>query len=118
MHHKTGTLHLAYPLEFALLTTGYFLLGAFPFQAMVYPSLLLIMIGGSFIKSVISGTVARESNTGNRARAYSIFYWMVNIGAFSGKMFAYPIRMDLDVVYIQYYSSALSLLALVAVFLF
>ncbi len=105
-------------LAFTLLTIGYFSLGILPYKSTVIPALLIIMIGGSFIKSVISGTVAKESNAHNRARAYSIFYWMVNIGAFSGKMFAYPIRMDLGVVYIQYYSAALSFLALIAVFLF
>lgn len=105
-------------LAFSLLTIGYFFLGALPYKATVPATLLIIMVGGSFIKSVISGTVARESNAENRARAYSIFYWMVNIGAFSGKMFAYPIRMELGVVYIQYYSAALSLLALITVFIF
>ena len=105
-------------LAFSLLTIGYFSLGALPYKSTVIPALMIIMVGGSFIKSVISGTVAKESNADNRARAYSIFYWMVNIGAFSGKMFAYPIRMDLGVLYIQYYSAALSFLALIAVFLF
>lgn len=105
-------------LAFSLLTIGYFSLGALPYKSTVIPALMIIMVGGSFIKSVISGTVAKESNADNRARAYSIFYWMVNIGAFSGKMFAYPIRMELGVLYIQYYSAALSLLALIAVFLF
>ena len=105
-------------LAFSLLTIGYFSLGALPYKSTVIPALMIIMVGGSFIKSVISGTVAKESNADNRARAYSIFYWMVNIGAFSGKMFAYPIRMELGVLYIQYYSAALSLLALIGVFLF
>ncbi len=105
-------------LAFTLLTIGYFSLGALPYKSTVIPALMIIMVGGSFIKSVISGTVAKESNADNRARAYSIFYWMVNIGAFSGKMFAYPIRMELGVLYIQYYSAALSLLALIGVFLF
>ncbi len=105
-------------LAFSLLTIGYFSLGAFPYKMAVIPAFIIIMVGGSFIKSVISGTVAKESNSENRARAYSIFYWMVNIGAFAGKTFAYPIRLELGVVYIQYYSAALAFLALITVFIF
>ena len=48
----------------------------------IAPIMVVIMIGGSFIKSCITGTVARETTKETRARGYSIFYMMVNIGAF------------------------------------
>lgn len=54
--------------------------------------MLVIMIGGSFIKSCITGTVARETTRKTRAQGYSIFYMMVNIGAFSGKTIVKPLR--------------------------
>jgi dipeptide/tripeptide permease len=105
-------------LAFTLLTFGYFGLGAFPYKSMVIPSMLVIMIGGSFIKSVITGTVAKETSVSNRARGFSIFYAMVNIGSFSGKTLVYPIRMELGLVYVNYLSAAFTLLALIIVYLF
>ena len=56
------------------------------------PVLFIIMIGGSFIKSVISASVAKETTEATRARGYSIFYMMVNIGAFTGKTVIDPLR--------------------------
>ncbi len=105
-------------LAFALLTVGYFGLGALPFKSTVIPSMIIIMIGGSFIKSVITGTVAKETSTANRARGFSIFYAMVNIGSFSGKTLVYPIRMELGLVYVNFISAGFTLLALLIVFLF
>ncbi len=105
-------------IAFALLTIGYFFLGFLPYKATVVPALILVMLGGSFIKSIITGTVAKESNEANRAKAYSIFYAMVNVGAFLGKTIAYPVRMELGVLYINYYAAALTFLALIIVLLF
>lgn len=105
-------------LAFGLLTIGYFGLGALPYKATVIPSLIIVMIGGSFIKSVITGTVAKESNETNRARAFSIFYAMVNVGAFFGKSIAYPIRLNLGLEFINFYASALTFIALIVVYFF
>src|SRR5690554_1286824 len=83
--------------------------------------LVLVVIGGAFIKSVISGTVARETTPENRARGYSLFYMMVNIGAFTGKTVVDPLRRsmgDQGLVYLNYFSAAMTLLALVAVYFF
>jgi dipeptide/tripeptide permease len=85
----------------------------------ITPVLLLIVIGGAFIKSVISGTVARETTSENRARGYSIFYMMVNLGAFTGKTVVDPLRRslgDYGLVYLNYFSAAMTFLALIAVF--
>jgi len=85
------------------------------------PVLVLIVIGGSFIKAVISGTVARETTSETRAAGYSIFYMMVNIGAFTGKTVVDPLRKsmgDLGLVYLNFFSAAMTLLALIAVFFF
>ncbi len=87
----------------------------------ILPVLVLIVIGGSFIKAVISGTVARETNTETRARGFAIFYMMVNIGAFLGKTVVDPLRKsmgDQGLVYLNYFSAAMTLLALIAVFFF
>ena len=58
----------------------------------IVPVLILIVIGGSFIKSVITGTVARETSSENRARGYAIFYMMVNVGGFVGPIVAGAVR--------------------------
>lgn len=72
----------------------------------IVPVLVLIVIGGSFIKSVISGTVARETSSENRARGYAIFYMMVNMGAFTGKTVVDPLRKSLGdegLVYLNFF---------------
>lgn len=87
----------------------------------ILPVLVLIVIGGSFIKAVISGTVARETTSETRAAGYSVFYMMVNIGAFIGKTVVDPLRKsmgDQGLVYLNFFSGAMTLLALLAVFMF
>ena len=87
----------------------------------IIPALLLIMVGGSFIKSVITGTVAKETTKENRARGFSIFYMMVNIGAFSGKTIVKPLREsmgELGLINLNYFSAGMTLIALVMIFLF
>jgi dipeptide/tripeptide permease len=87
----------------------------------IAPVLLLIVIGGAFIKAIISGTVARETTEKNRARGYSVFYMMVNIGAFTGKTVVDPLRKalgDSGLVYLNYFSATMTFLALAAAYLF
>lgn len=87
----------------------------------IVPIMFVIMIGGSFIKAVITGTVARTTTTQNRATGFSIFYMMVNIGAFSGKTVVKPLREsmgDLGLINLNYFAAAMTLIALVTVFFF
>lgn len=87
----------------------------------IIPVLALIVIGGSFIKAVISGTVARETTSETRARGYALFYMMVNFGAFTGKTVVDPLRKsmgDQGLVYLNFFSAGMTLLALIAVFFF
>lgn len=105
-------------LAFTLLTIGYLALGAMPYKAVVLPSLVVIMFGGSFIKSIITGTVAKTTTPETRAKGYSIFYGLVNIGAFLGKTFAYPLRIEWGLTSINFFSAIMSFIALVVVFIF
>ena len=105
-------------LAFFLLSVGYFALGALPYKAIVPPALIVLMFGGSFIKSIITGTVAKSSTTETRARAYSIFYGIVNVGSFTGKTLAYPLRINLGLTSINYYAAFMTFLALIVVFFF
>ncbi len=105
-------------LAFSFLSAGYFGLGFFPFKVPVILFLVLIAAGGSFVKPVIAGTVAKSSSEDMRARAYSLFYMTVNIGSFTGKSIAKPLRTSLGVEYIPYYSALLAFIALVIVAFF
>lgn len=105
-------------LAFALLTAGYFLLGAVPTKPATLLALAVIMFGGAIVKPVISGTVAKCSDDRHRARAFSIFYQMVNIGAFLGKSMAYPLRDRMGLEYINYYAALMAFCALLFVMLF
>src|SRR5512147_2983700 len=69
-------------IAFALLAGGYATLGVFHDLSPVLVGLFLIVVGGAFVKPVITGTAARSSSEVNRARAFSLFYMMVNIGSF------------------------------------
>jgi dipeptide/tripeptide permease len=105
-------------LAFALLTVGYFNLGALPYKSTVLPSLVILMFGGSFVKSIITGTVAKTTTQDTRARGYSIFYGIVNVGAFLGKTFAYPLRIKWGLLSINYYAAFMTFLALLIVYFF
>ena len=90
-----------------------------PLRWTIAPVLLLIVVGGSFIKAVISGTVARETQEENRARGFAVFYMMVNIGAFTGKTVVDPLRKalgDSGLVYLNYFSAFMTFVALIAVY--
>ncbi len=130
-------------LAFSLLTLGYTGMGILPnllenanlvqygrevtysglldsdYRFLIIPVMILIIIGGSFIKSVITGTVARETSKATRAKGYSIFYAMVNIGAFSGKTIVKPLRQsmgDQGLITLNFFAASMTLLAFITVF--
>jgi len=105
-------------LAFGLLTAGYALLGAFQVKATVVVALAVIMLGGAIVKPVISGTVAKCSDAEHRARAFSIFYGVVNIGAFMGKSAAAPLRQQFGLEYINFYAAAMAACAFFVVLFF
>jgi len=104
-------------MAFTMLAAGYGTMGVVAEKWTTIAALTLIAIGGSFIKSLITGTVAKTSDKANRARAFSIFYFMVNIGAFMGKGLAYPLRINLGLSAINLYSAAACVLALFVIYL-
>lgn len=88
---------------------------------LIIPVLLILMIGGAFIKSIISASVARETTSETRAKGYSIFYMMVNIGSFTGKSVIDPLRSfvgESAYIYINFFSATLCAIAFIAVILF
>ncbi len=132
-------------LAFALLSVGYLSLAILPLALeqnglveygrtatftglreadsrwLIVPIMIVIMIGGSFIKAVITGTVATTTTAANRAKGFAIFYMMVNIGAFSGKTIVKPLREsmgDLGLVNLNYFAAGMTFLAFISIFLF
>ncbi|HNW36202.1 MAG TPA: MFS transporter [Candidatus Ozemobacteraceae bacterium] len=106
-------------VAFSLLTVGYTLLGFFHGKLAVILILGILMVGGSFIKPLITGTVAKTTNEINRARAYSLFYWVVNLGAFGGKTVVPYVRQGMGLEYVNFFSAGMSFLALLfAIFMF
>lgn len=106
-------------LAFSLLTIGYFFLGVFHSKVLVIVFLSVVLIGGSFIKPLITGTVAKTTSEANKARGFSLFYWIVNIGAFGGKTVVPSIRQGIGLEYVNFFSSGMAFLALLlAIFLF
>jgi len=99
-------------LAFLLLSLGYTGLGLFPAKLAVLGSLALIAVGGAFVKPIITGTVSRYSDSTNRARAFSLFYMVVNIGAFTGKSIAGPARQSCGVGSGPLFSAGAALVAL------
>jgi dipeptide/tripeptide permease len=104
-------------LAFALLTLGYGTLGMFHTLGPVIVGLCLIVLGGSFVKPVITGTVSKSSDETNRARAFSIFYMVVNIGSFTGKTVVAPMRIQMGVETVPFFSAGAALLGLILVVL-
>ena len=81
---------------------------------MIVPVLFVIMVGGSFIKSIISGSVAKTTEA--TARGYSIFYMMV-IWSFTGKTVVDPhgmLSVEQAYLYQLLFSAAMTVLALLA----
>jgi len=106
-------------IAFSLLTIGYFFLGVFLTKPLVLLFLFVLLVGASFIKPLITGTVAKTTTEKNRARGFSLFYWVVNIGAFSGKTFVPFIRQGLGLEYVNFFSASMAFIALLfAIFLY
>ncbi len=79
-------------IAFAFMISGYFSLsqvrpGEFGFLVF---SFLLVGIGAGLFKPIISATVAHVTKERQRNLAYSIYYWMINLGAF-----AFPLSLGL-----------------------
>jgi dipeptide/tripeptide permease len=105
-------------LALLLLTVGYAGLGLFPLKHLVLIPMALVMFGGALVKPIITGTVARSSTAEHRARAFSLFYMMVNIGSFLGKGAAEPIRKTVGVAMIPLLSATVTAVGFFCVALF
>jgi len=92
-------------LAFLLISAGYLIMGTLQVfwpAALGYPTLIdytfpvvigiiLIGLGGSFVKPCISGTVQKTSGA-FATLGFGIFYMVINIGSMSGRLVSYLVR--------------------------
>lgn len=109
----------AFSIAFSVLAAGYFLIGAsgmkifsgafsnFPLFWILIIILIFTAMGGSFIKPSVLGTVALSSNDETKSLGYAIYYWLVNIGAAIGPLFAFLVRDNFGIEFV-YLVSAIS----------
>ncbi len=83
LSEKYGYKNVLLP-AFGIMITGYFLLSYVrPDQFVLLTFALIILgIGAGAFKPIISGTIAHITFESQRNLAYSIYYWMINLGAF------------------------------------
>jgi proton-dependent oligopeptide transporter, POT family len=123
-------------LAFVLLTGGYLLMG-YPVWlggsvlsptigkeftagtrdfALIFCAIVIIGIGGSFIKPCISGTV-QKTHGGRATLAFAIFYMVINIGSLFGRGTAFVVRNGAGVGTISMVVAALGVAAFLIVML-
>ncbi|HVP14108.1 MAG TPA: MFS transporter, partial [Terriglobales bacterium] len=71
---------------FSLLALGYFASGHASAYAIVFLALLLMAVGAGLFKPIISGTIARTTDERTSAIGFGIYYWMINVGAFTAPL--------------------------------
>ncbi len=67
---------------FFVMSAGYFLTSISTSYSAVFMSLLLMAIGAGTFKPIISGTIARTTDSSNSSLGFGIYYWSINLGAF------------------------------------
>lgn len=77
-------------------------------------AILLIGIGGSFVKPCISGTVQKTAGD-KTTLAFAIFYMVINIGSLTGRGIAYYVRTQSSLTFIFVVAAVCSLIALLIV---
>ncbi len=85
---------------FAVMSIGYLLSGLTTDYYTVFGSLILMAIGAGFFKPIISGTIARTTNSENSSLGFGIFYWVINLGAFLVPLLVIPFLKEISYTYI------------------
>jgi dipeptide/tripeptide permease len=94
-------------VAFATLTAGYYLLGAFTSFWLICLALGLIAIGGSIVKTTVTGTVTRTTEEGStRPVGFGLYYTTVNVGALCGPVIAAQVRNRTEFHYVFWVSAA------------
>ncbi len=115
---------------FVMLAIGNFLLGSLsapwmqgvrevlPLFVLMHLIMLIPAMGPAVVKPVVVGTTARAAQENVRSIGYSIYYTVVNIGAFIGPLFASFVRNRVGVEMVFMVSAGLTLAMAVVTLLF
>jgi dipeptide/tripeptide permease len=80
-------------VAYAILASGYFLLGQIESYWSFYLLFVYLAIGAALFKPIITATIARTTTDRTSSIGFGIFYMIVNIGAFIGPVFASKLRV-------------------------
>lgn len=94
---------------FVCLTSGYFSMGQFSSYATVFSTFLIIAVGASIFKPVISATISKTTTKNTDTIGFGIFYMIVNVGGWIGPFIASRLR-DLNWNYVFIMSAVVILL--------
>lgn len=94
---------------FVCMTSGYYFMGQFNTYALVFASFLLLAVGASIFKPIISATISKSTTKDNDTIGFGIFYMIVNIGGFIGPFVASRLR-DLNWNYVFIMSAVVILI--------
>ncbi|MDX9930558.1 MAG: MFS transporter [Bacteroidales bacterium] len=75
-------------LSFTMYIAGYFMVGNFNTFELVFASYIFLAVAGALFKPVISGMIAKTTDSETSSVGFGIFYMMVNIGGFIGPFIA------------------------------
>lgn len=86
--------------SFIVMSIGYFLTSLVTSYALVFASLILMVLGAGTFKPIISGTIARVTDKTNSTLAFGIYYWTINLGAFLFPLILVPILKQYSYSYV------------------
>jgi len=83
-------------VAFTLLSGGYLLTSQVTSYSIVFLMLCIMALGAGTFKPIISGTIARTTDSSNSSLGFGIYYWSINLGAFLFPMFLVPYLKSVD----------------------
>ncbi len=93
---------------FVVMSLGYFFAGLSTSYIAVFASLTLMAVGAGFFKPLISGTIARETNSKNSSLGFGVFYWSINLGAFIFPLILIPYLKSFSYTYIFFMAAIIT----------
>ena len=102
---------------FAILATGYYMMGQFTSFAGIFLTFFYVAIGAALFKPVVAATIAKTTDQSNSSVGFGIFYTIINIGGLIGPVVASELR-EISWQFMFLMSSIAILVNLVIVILF
>lgn len=99
-------------LSFSSMALGYAMMGIVESFPMMFIAFFITAIGAALFKPIVSATIAKTTTDKTSSIGFGIFYMMVNIGAFSGPLFAAQVRQP-GWQYVFFSASVITLLNMV-----